>query len=201
MTVRIPGAPRRSISSPPISNRHSSGSLTNARSTLMAETAFLSAFINRWHDPSFPLIVAGDFNAGTAPPLSAPSGHRQLARRDGSRMRSTTSCTRIARGAALPGDVQAMRRAELAILHAGAERGAAAGSSLRTSRTGLSSPTISDTPHCSGSARDRRERAAAERRRARSLWIEAPRDGCCHAGAGRASGKEMPVFANHSQPY
>lgn len=70
VTVRIPGAPTPvDIVTTHLNSRHSSHA-GDARSlrAYARETIFLSAFINRWHDPANPLIVAGDFNAGKARP-------------------------------------------------------------------------------------------------------------------------------------
>jgi endonuclease/exonuclease/phosphatase family metal-dependent hydrolase len=70
VTVRIPGAPAPvDIITTHLNSRHNSHA-GDARSlyAYAREAAFLSAFINRWHDPAYPLIVAGDFNAGVSPP-------------------------------------------------------------------------------------------------------------------------------------
>jgi endonuclease/exonuclease/phosphatase family metal-dependent hydrolase len=70
VTVRIPGASTPiDIVTTHLNSRHNSHA-GDARSlyAYAREAAFLSAFINRWHDPADPLIVAGDFNAGVSPP-------------------------------------------------------------------------------------------------------------------------------------
>lgn len=70
VTVRIPGAPAPiDIVTVHLNSRHNSHA-GDARSlqAYARETAILSAFINRWHDPANPLIAAGDFNAGVSPP-------------------------------------------------------------------------------------------------------------------------------------
>jgi endonuclease/exonuclease/phosphatase family metal-dependent hydrolase len=118
VTVRIPGAPSPvDIVTTHLNCRGHSG-VSDERSlyAYRRETDFLSAFINRWHDPSFPLIVAGDFNAGTAPPRwgalrQAVASWRGLAPFQDAI--STVARARIARGAPLPGDIHAiLRRAE-----------------------------------------------------------------------------------------
>jgi endonuclease/exonuclease/phosphatase family metal-dependent hydrolase len=70
VTVRVPGwAAPVDIVTTHLNSRHSSG-VSDARSLYAygRQLALLTAFINRWHDPALPLIAAGDFNAGQAPP-------------------------------------------------------------------------------------------------------------------------------------
>jgi len=115
VTLRIPGAPSPvDIVTTHLNSRHSSG-VGDERSlyAYRRQAAFLSAFINRWHDPSYPLIVAGDFNAGTAAPRW--SAFRQAIRswRGAAPFQdaiSDVAYSRIARGAPLPADIHAILR-------------------------------------------------------------------------------------------
>jgi endonuclease/exonuclease/phosphatase family metal-dependent hydrolase len=118
VTVRIPGAPSPvDIVTTHLNSRHSSR-VSDERSlqAYRREAAFLSAFINRWHDPAFPMIVAGDFNAGTAPPRWSALRRAIASWRGETPFQDAISNVvraRIARGAPLPGDMHAiLRRAE-----------------------------------------------------------------------------------------
>lgn len=118
VTVRIPGAPSPvDIVTTHLNSRYHSG-VSDERSlyAYRREAAFLSAFVARWHDPAYPLIVAGDFNAGWAQPrwsalrqavASWPGAAPfQDAISDVARARAT-------RGIPLPGDMHAiLHRAE-----------------------------------------------------------------------------------------
>jgi len=118
VTVRIPGAPAPvDIVTTHLNCRQHSG-VSDERSlyAYQRETGFLSAFINRWHDPADPMIVAGDFNAGRAQPRwsalrqAIASWHGEAPFQDAI---SDVARQRVARGAPLPGDVHAiLRRAE-----------------------------------------------------------------------------------------
>jgi endonuclease/exonuclease/phosphatase family metal-dependent hydrolase len=72
-TVSIPGAPSAiEILTTHLNSRHSSHVADERSQVAFARQAgLLGAFVNRWHDPALPLIAAGDFNAGTAPPRLA----------------------------------------------------------------------------------------------------------------------------------
>jgi len=118
VTVRIPGAPAPvDIVTTHLNSRHSSG-VSDDRSlyAYRRETDFLTTFINRWHDPAAPLIVAGDFNPGRAQPRWAALRQAIARWRGGSRFQDAISEVvhgRLARGAPLPGDVHAiLRRSE-----------------------------------------------------------------------------------------
>jgi endonuclease/exonuclease/phosphatase family metal-dependent hydrolase len=118
VTVRIPGAPSPvDIVTTHLNSRHHSG-VGDERSlhAYRRETAFLSAFINRWHDPAFPLVVAGDFNAGRAQPRWSALRQAIAGWRGAAPFQDAISEVvrrRIARGAPLPGDIHAiLRRAE-----------------------------------------------------------------------------------------
>lgn len=118
VTVRIPGAPAPvDIVTTHLNSRHSSG-VSDERSlyAYRREASFLTAFINRWHDPANPLIVAGDFNPGRAPPRWAALRQAIESWRGAMPFRDAISEVvrrRIARGATLPGDVHAiLQRAE-----------------------------------------------------------------------------------------
>jgi endonuclease/exonuclease/phosphatase family metal-dependent hydrolase len=118
VTVRIPGAPSPvDIVTTHLNSRHSSG-VSDDRSlyAYTRETAFLSAFINRWHDPAYPLIVAGDFNAGTARPRWSALRAAIASWRGASPFQDAISDVvrrREERGASLPGDIHAiLHRAE-----------------------------------------------------------------------------------------
>ena len=69
MTLAVPGAPTPvDLVDTHLNSRHSSH--VGDRRSLLAwrrQAGLLSAFINRWHDPARPLIVAGDFNTGVMP--------------------------------------------------------------------------------------------------------------------------------------
>lgn len=68
--VQVPGASSPiDIVTTHLNSRNSSG-VSDERSlhAYRRQFALLSAFINRWHDPSIPLIAAGDFNVGSALP-------------------------------------------------------------------------------------------------------------------------------------
>jgi endonuclease/exonuclease/phosphatase family metal-dependent hydrolase len=68
VTVLIPGAPSPvDVVTTHLNSRHSSG-VPDARSlhSYRRQAALLASFIRRWHDPLYPLIAAGDFNAGTS---------------------------------------------------------------------------------------------------------------------------------------
>ncbi len=70
VSLRIPGVPSPvDIVTTHLNSRHSSG-VSDDRSlyAYLRQTELLSAFINAEHDPSRPLIVAGDFNLGSAMP-------------------------------------------------------------------------------------------------------------------------------------
>jgi endonuclease/exonuclease/phosphatase family metal-dependent hydrolase len=70
VTVRVPGAASPvDIVTTHLNSRRSSG-VSDARSlyAYQRQVAAFSEFLNRWHDPSYPLIAAGDFNVGTASP-------------------------------------------------------------------------------------------------------------------------------------
>ena len=67
-TVRVPGAPSPvDIVTTHLNSRKSTG-VSDARSlyAYRRQAALLSAFLNEQHDPAHPLIVAGDFNTGSA---------------------------------------------------------------------------------------------------------------------------------------
>jgi endonuclease/exonuclease/phosphatase family metal-dependent hydrolase len=118
VTVRIPGAPSPvDIVTTHLNSRQHSG-VSDERSlhAYQRETAFLSAFINQWHDPANPMIVAGDFNAGRAQPRwsalrqAIASWHGQAPFQEAI---SEVARLRIAHGAPLPDDMHAiLRRAE-----------------------------------------------------------------------------------------
>jgi endonuclease/exonuclease/phosphatase family metal-dependent hydrolase len=118
VTVRIPGAPSPVdiVTTHLNSRQHSGVSDERSLQAYRRQTAFLSAFINRWHDPADPMIVAGDFNAGRAQPRwsalrqAIASWHGQAPFQDAI---SDVARQRVARGAPLPDDIHAiLRRAE-----------------------------------------------------------------------------------------
>ena len=118
VTLRIPGAPSPvDIVTTHLNSRwHSFVSDERSLYAYRRETDYLSAFIARWHDPAFPLIVAGDFNAGWAPPrwsaLRQAIGSWQGAAPFEDAI-SEVARARIAAGVPLPGDMHAiLRRAE-----------------------------------------------------------------------------------------
>lgn len=118
VTVRIPGAPAPvDIVTTHLNSRHSSG-VDDGRSLYAygRETAFLTDFVNRWHDPDLPLIVAGDFNAGRAPPRWAALRQAIAGWRGATTFQDAISeivHQRLARGLPLPGDIHAiLHRAE-----------------------------------------------------------------------------------------
>lgn len=118
VTVRIPGAPSLvDIVTTHLNCRQHSG-VSDERSlyAYRREADFLSTFINRWHDPADPLIVAGDFNAGRAPPRWSALRQAIASWRGEAPFQDAISDVvrrRIASGAPLPGDVHAiLRRAE-----------------------------------------------------------------------------------------
>ncbi len=70
VSVEIPGVPEPvDIVATHLNSRNSSG-VSDARSlhAYRRQAELLTSFVNRWHDPSHPLIVAGDFNTGRARP-------------------------------------------------------------------------------------------------------------------------------------
>jgi endonuclease/exonuclease/phosphatase family metal-dependent hydrolase len=69
VTVRIPGAPSPVdiVTTHMNSRRHSGVPEERSLYAYRRQAESLTRFINRWHDPSFPLIAAGDFNVGIAP--------------------------------------------------------------------------------------------------------------------------------------
>jgi endonuclease/exonuclease/phosphatase family metal-dependent hydrolase len=116
--VRIPGAPSPvDIVTTHLNSRQHSG-VSDERSlyAYRRETAFLSTFINQWHDPADPLIVAGDFNAGRAQPRWSALRQAIASWRGGAPFQdaiSEVARLRLARGAPLPDDMHAiLRRAE-----------------------------------------------------------------------------------------
>jgi endonuclease/exonuclease/phosphatase family metal-dependent hydrolase len=118
VTVRIPGAPAPvDVVTTHLNCRQHSG-VGDARSlyAYRRETAFLTGFVNRWHDPDLPLIVAGDFNAGHAPPRWAALRQAIAGWRGTAPFRDAISDVvhqRAARGLPLPADIHAiLRRAE-----------------------------------------------------------------------------------------
>jgi endonuclease/exonuclease/phosphatase family metal-dependent hydrolase len=118
VTVRIPGAPSPvDIVTTHLNSRyHSWVSDDRSLYAYRREAAFLSAFVGRWHDPSYPLIVAGDFNAGWAPPRWSAL-RSAIASWPGAApfqdAISDVAQRRTARGIPLPGDMQAiLHRAE-----------------------------------------------------------------------------------------
>ena len=118
VTVRIPGAPSpvEIVTTHLNCRQHSGVSDERSLHAYRRETDFLSAFINRWHDPADPLIVAGDFNAGRAPPRWSALRQAIASWRGETPFQdaiSDVARSRIASGAPLPGDVHAiLRRAE-----------------------------------------------------------------------------------------
>jgi endonuclease/exonuclease/phosphatase family metal-dependent hydrolase len=118
VTVRIPGAPSPVdiVTTHLNSRRHSGASDERSLQAYRREAVFLSAFINRWHDPAFPMIVAGDFNAGRAQPRRTALRQAIASWRGEGPFRdaiSDVARVRTARGAPLPGDIHAiLRRAE-----------------------------------------------------------------------------------------
>lgn len=118
VTVQLPGdASPVDIVTTHLNSRHSSH-VDDARSlqAYRREVAFLTAFVNRWHDPAHPLIVGGDFNAGTAATRWSVLRRGIGEWRGGSAYRDALSevVRRSAgRGATLPQDIPAiLRRAE-----------------------------------------------------------------------------------------
>jgi len=118
VTVRIPGAPAPvDIVTTHLNCRQHSG-VSDARSLYAygRQTAFLTDFVNRWHDPDLPLIVAGDFNAGHAPPRWTALRQAIASWRGAAPFQDAISDVvhqRIARGLPLPPDMHAiLRRAE-----------------------------------------------------------------------------------------
>jgi endonuclease/exonuclease/phosphatase family metal-dependent hydrolase len=118
VTVRIPGAPSPiDIVTTHLNSRHSSG-VSDERSlyAYRRQADFLSAFINRWHDRGFPLIVAGDFNPGSAQPRWAALRQAIDYWRGEAPFRDAISDVvheRVARGAPLAPDIHAiLRRSE-----------------------------------------------------------------------------------------
>lgn len=70
VSLQIPGVPTPvDVVTTHLNSRNSSG-VSDARSlyAYRRQTELLSTFINTWHDPARPLIVAGDFNTGRARP-------------------------------------------------------------------------------------------------------------------------------------
>jgi endonuclease/exonuclease/phosphatase family metal-dependent hydrolase len=117
-TVRIPGAPSPvDIVTTHLNSRQHSG-VDDARSLYAydRQSALLTAFVNRWHDPALPLIVAGDFNAGRAPPRWSALRRAVAGWRGAAPFQDALSDVvqaRRARGAPLPADISAiLRRAE-----------------------------------------------------------------------------------------
>jgi endonuclease/exonuclease/phosphatase family metal-dependent hydrolase len=91
-TIEIPGAPSPvDIVTTHLNSQHSSG-VPDARSlyAYSRQTALLSDFIRRWHNPAFPLVVGGDFNV-----------HDSRQRRDALLPRVATWCGRQPVGDAL----------------------------------------------------------------------------------------------------
>lgn len=118
VTVRIPGAPAPvDVVTTHLNCRQHSG-VSDVRSlyAYRRETAFLTGFVNRWHDPDLPLIVAGDFNAGHAPPRWAALRQAIAGWRGAAPFQDAISDVarqRTARGLPLPADIHAiLRRAE-----------------------------------------------------------------------------------------
>lgn len=115
VTVRIPGAPAPvDIVTTHLNSRHSSW-VSDERSleAYAREAGLLSAFINRWHDPANPLIVAGDFNAGRAAPRWAALRGAVATWRGEGRFQdalSEVARARRGRGAGLPADLHAILR-------------------------------------------------------------------------------------------
>lgn len=115
VTVRAPGAIAPiDILTTHLNCRHHSG-VGDARSlyAYRRQVDFLTAFINREHDPAIPLVAAGDFNAGRARPrwlaldADVPQWHGAAPFREalGQVVRDG-----IARGAAIPANVAAVLR-------------------------------------------------------------------------------------------
>ncbi len=118
VTVRIPGAltPVDIVTTHLNCRQHSGVSDERSLYAYRREAELLSAFINHWHDPIYPIIVAGDFNAGRAQPRWAALRQAIASWRGGAPFRDAISEVvrdRTARGAPLAPDIHAiLRRAE-----------------------------------------------------------------------------------------
>lgn len=115
VTVRIPGAPAPvDIVTTHLNSRHHSyAGDARALAAYARQTDFLSAFIDRWHDPAYPLIVAGDFNAGVSPPRRAALRRAVAGWRGAGGYREALTLVvqrRAARGEAPSADVTAILR-------------------------------------------------------------------------------------------
>jgi len=118
VTVRIPGAPSPIDIVTTHLNCRTHAGVSDERSleAYRRQAGLLSAFIDRWHDPADPLIVAGDFNAGRSPERWSALRASIAAWRGATPFRDAISDVvreRVARGAPLPGDMHSiLHRAE-----------------------------------------------------------------------------------------